>query len=188
MTEGEPTNDKELARRLGTNRKSLARWRKRFEKDEDFPAGRDFATWNRFIEDRNLGPYSARMHYGEALQSPASTPGNPAPRATAPASAQEKAKEQAVPVVDWTGRRSFLFDILEEAHKAYADGAIDLAEYNRIGAETISCIVELAGIWGVQIDSPSLVRSWQSIIATATLRKNEENKRARRSGQLTARP
>jgi hypothetical protein len=134
-----PANDKELANAIGTDRKSLRRWRKQYP--EDCPTTRDPAQWRKFMEANLLGPFSAQRQYGED----AAPPTSPAP------SAEGK---------EWNRFQS-LFPVLEAMHSAYLRGEIHAASYLYLGPATLVHIKAISELWGTDI-APD---GWEAIWA-----------------------
>ena len=169
MTEN-PKDLKALAAALGTDRKSIRRWIGRFRSECPQPVeGRhDPAKWRRFMEDNLLGPFSARMAYGEAA--------NPTPPA-ASASAGDGAFFRG----DWRDRRGMLFELMELVHAGYASGELNIEQYFNAGEATARAVVALGTAWQAGIDARGFLKNWRAILAEAALRENEENKARRRA-------
>ena len=145
-----PGNDLQLAKQLGTDRKSLRRWRKQFAAEA--PATRDATAWRKFAADNLLGPFSAQRGYGESVARP-----------TPPLSAAQCVMDCA-----WSQRHTALFGVMDVLHEAYADNNLDPVEYADIGNATFDKLCELAAIWGIpktSLDPLGWRRTWNSILA-----------------------
>lgn len=62
----EPKDDIRLAAILGTHRHSIRKWRK--ASPRDCPKDRNPESWRKFLQENNLGPYSAQRNYGEDVE------------------------------------------------------------------------------------------------------------------------
>ena len=129
-------NDSELATLIGTDRKSLRRWRERFEPHE-IPQTRDVEQWRKFTEDNLLDPYSAQRAYGEAAPAPEPPP-------------QEDTA--------WNRMQS-LFPVMQAMHDAYVSGELHPVSYLQLGPATLVHVKAISEIWGSDI-APS---GWEAI-------------------------
>ena len=127
-------NDSELATLIGTDRKSLRRWRERFEPHE-IPQTRDVEQWRKFTEDNLLGPYSAQRAYGEGATAPkiATVPEPPPQEGTA-----------------WNRMQS-VFPVMAAMHSAYLAGELHPASYLELGPITLSHVKAISELWGTDI-------------------------------------
>ena len=142
-----PTNDTQLAARLGTNPKSLRRWRQHF--GADCPATRDLAQWQAFMEENRLGPFSAQRI------------------GTAPPALEAHG---AGCVIDcaWSERRTVLFELMEFLHGAFHEKEIAADEYAQAAALTLDHVCALALAWEIptaEFDPAGFRRNWAAVLA-----------------------
>jgi hypothetical protein len=115
----EPKSDQDLAKIIGTHRKSFRRWREQFP--EECPKTLDPEEWRKFLSERLLGPYSAQRNYGED------------------AGEAEKEQAQPAPTPSPWERKSLapVAKLMIALAESLTDGSLSLLEYFRQGTEVI---------------------------------------------------
>jgi len=110
------------------------------------------AAWKTFLEENTLGPYSARMNYGERAPSPPSHEG----------------ESIAFGREEWGRRRDVLFEILELVESGFIGGRITLEEYVSMGNAALPHVLQLSQILNAGIDAPGYRARWKSLVAEAS--------------------
>ena len=126
-------HDIALANQLGTNAKSIRRWRKTYPREA--PRSRDVETWRGFLRDSMLGPYSAQRHHGESAEA---APAPPAPTADTPA--QTTVRRAYVDLTMMVGAMNLQAETLFPGH--VAEAGAELAKINAAAER----LYDLAGL------------------------------------------